>query len=235
MDGLEVLNTSDFSKNAGQFTFEVCNLTPTSVMNVEVRGEPGLYLDVWIEGKLKLTDCDGNIYTTVEIGNQVWMKENLKTTKFNDCISIPFIKENREWNNLNSPSYSFYNFDESSYKEKYGALYNYYTIQTNKLCPLGWHVPSKSEFEEMITYLGGNEIAYPKLLEGGSSGFNLTFGSLHDYPGNFGQIDLEAIFWLSGERWYVAFNSNTQNMDWMYPLSAVSSNRAFSVRCIKDN
>ena len=52
LDGLEVLNTSDFSKNSGQYMFEICNLTPTSALTVEVRGEPGSYLDVWIEGKL---------------------------------------------------------------------------------------------------------------------------------------------------------------------------------------
>jgi hypothetical protein len=54
LDDIEVLNTSDFSKNGGQFTFEVCDITPTSVITVEVRGEPGSYIDVWIEGKLTI-------------------------------------------------------------------------------------------------------------------------------------------------------------------------------------
>jgi hypothetical protein len=54
LDGQVVLNTSDFSKNNGQFTFEICNLTATSVLTVEVRGEPGSYLDIWIEGKTKI-------------------------------------------------------------------------------------------------------------------------------------------------------------------------------------
>ncbi|MFN8240280.1 MAG: hypothetical protein U0X39_05945 [Bacteroidales bacterium] len=53
LDGLEVLNTSDFSKNGGQWTFEICNLNSNSVLIVEVRGQPGSYLDIWIEGKLK--------------------------------------------------------------------------------------------------------------------------------------------------------------------------------------
>lgn len=60
LDGMEVLNTSDFSKNGGQYTFEVCNLCPTSVLTVEVRGEPGSFVNVWIEGKLKETDADGD-------------------------------------------------------------------------------------------------------------------------------------------------------------------------------
>jgi hypothetical protein len=56
LDGLDVLNASDFSKNTGQHTFEICNLTPTSVLTVEVRGEPGSFIDIWIEGKLKISN-----------------------------------------------------------------------------------------------------------------------------------------------------------------------------------
>jgi uncharacterized protein (TIGR02145 family) len=237
LDGLDVLNTSDFSKNAVQYSFEVCNLTQESVLTVEVRGEPGSYLDIWIEGKLKgltVTDCDGNIYKTVAIGNQIWMKENLKTTKYNDCTPIPYVTDNSEWSILASPGFCYYHNEESTYKDRYGALYNFYTVNTNKLCPSGWHVSTKSDFEQMTNYLGGNEIAYSKLIEGGSSGFDASLGGLRDYPSNFDGIGIVSLFWLSGERWYVSLTSSTQLIDWWYPFSEISSNRAFSVRCIKD-
>jgi hypothetical protein len=54
LDGIEILNTSDFSKNMGKYSFEICNLSPTSALTVDVRGEPGTYVNIWIEGKLKL-------------------------------------------------------------------------------------------------------------------------------------------------------------------------------------
>jgi hypothetical protein len=54
IEGTVILNTSDFSKNGGKFTFEVCDIIPTSVMSLEVRGEPGSYIDIWIEGKFKI-------------------------------------------------------------------------------------------------------------------------------------------------------------------------------------
>ncbi len=239
LDGLEVLNTSDFSKNGGQHTFEVCDITQASSITVEVRGKPGSYIEIWIEGKKKeltVTDCDGNIYKTVKIGEQIWMAENLKTTKYNDCTPIPYVLDNTEWYNLTSPSYSFYDFDESN-KDIYGALYNYHTVATNKLCPIGWHVPSYDDFKQLVDYLGGNEIAQAELKEGGSSGFNLVSGGLRDYPGNFGGVGETDFFWLSTYHWFVTINSKNPPHDimWWYWQSPISNNRGFSVRCVIDN
>jgi hypothetical protein len=86
LDDLEVLNTSDFSKNMGQHTFEVCNLTPTSVITVEVRGEPGSYIDVWIEGKLKpVIPMDGLVANYPFNGNANDESGNgLNLTKYGD-------------------------------------------------------------------------------------------------------------------------------------------------------
>ena len=93
-------------------------------------------------------DTDGNVYHTVTIGTQVWMKENLKTTKYNDGTPIPLVAESKAWGNLSTPAYCWF-------KTKYGALYNWYTVNTGKLCPLGWHVPTDAEWTKLITYLGG--------------------------------------------------------------------------------
>lgn len=101
-----------------------------------------------------MTDQVGNIYKTVEIGTQTWMAENLKTTKYNDDSAIPNVTGNTSWINLTTPAYCWYDNDEATNKPLYGALYNWYTVKTGKLCPTGWHVPSDSEFKTLEMTLG---------------------------------------------------------------------------------
>jgi uncharacterized protein (TIGR02145 family) len=100
-----------------------------------------------------VTDVDGNVYSTVTIGTQVWMAENLKTTKFNDMSNITMITSNSTWTSTTNPAYCWYNND-TTYKAYYGALYNWFAVNTRKVCPTGWHVPSHVEFEIMEMYLG---------------------------------------------------------------------------------
>lgn len=103
-------------------------------------------------------DADGNEYETVIIGEQVWFAENLKTTKYNDGSSISNVTSDSEWYNLTSPAYCWYDNDEATYKEQYGALYNWYTVDTSSnvnrnICPEGWHVPSDDEWTQLKEYL----------------------------------------------------------------------------------
>lgn len=91
-----------------------------------------------------LTDIDGNKYRTVVIGKQVWMAENLKTTRLNDGTVIPLNKGEEVWGKLKIQCYCWYNNDSAKYGAVYGALYNWYAVNTGKLCPDGWHVPSDS-------------------------------------------------------------------------------------------
>jgi uncharacterized protein (TIGR02145 family) len=112
-------------------------------------------------------DIDGNIYHTVVIGNQTWMVENLKTTHYNDSTAIPLVTEDKEWADLITPAYCWYNND-ATYIEKYGALYNWFAVETGKLAPVGWHVPSDAEWTTLTTYLGGEEEAGGKLKEAGT-------------------------------------------------------------------
>jgi uncharacterized protein (TIGR02145 family) len=100
-------------------------------------------------------DIDGNVYHTVTIGAQVWMIENLKTTRFNDGTTIPLVVEDTAWLNLKSPGYCFYNNDTAN-KKTFGALYNRYTINTGKIAPKGWHVPTDTEWTTLIDYLIAN-------------------------------------------------------------------------------
>lgn len=116
----------------------------------------------------KMTDQDGNFYKTVTIGMQVWMAENLKTTRFNDNTTIPLVSDSVEWIGSNTPCYCWYDNDADTYRVVYGALYNWYAIKTGKLCPKGWHVPSNEEWITLRTYLGGEEIAGGKMKETGT-------------------------------------------------------------------
>ena len=90
---------------------------------------------------LTATDIDGNVYHTVTIGTQVWMVENLKTTRYNDGSPIPLVTDSSYWSNLTTPGYCWYNNDTTN-KNTYGALYNWYTVNTGKLAPqAGMYLP----------------------------------------------------------------------------------------------
>jgi uncharacterized protein (TIGR02145 family) len=118
-----------------------------------------------------IQDADGNVYHTVTIGSQVWMTENLKTTKYNDGTAIPLVTDDTAWAGLTTPGYCWSDNNED-YKSTYGALYNWYTINTGKLCPVGWHVPSDEEWTTLIDYLGGEYVALGKLKESGTTHWN---------------------------------------------------------------
>jgi uncharacterized protein (TIGR02145 family) len=117
----------------------------------------------------KVTDVDGNTYNVVIIGTQVWMAENLKTTKYNDGTPIPLVTDNTAWTNLTTPGYCWYDNDSATYAQTYGALYNWYTVDAGNLCPAGWHVPTEDESTMLITFLGGEDIAGGKLRETGTT------------------------------------------------------------------
>ena len=88
-----------------------------------------------------VTDIDGNVYQTVTIGEQTWMTSNLRTTRYKDGEAIPIVTDNDEWSELTTPAYAWYNNDSAKYASIYGALYNWYVVETAKLCPEGWRVP----------------------------------------------------------------------------------------------
>lgn len=103
-----------------------------------------------------VTDIDGNVYQTVQIGDQVWTVENLRTTKYNDGSSIPRITDSLAWENDSSGAYCYYGNDSATNAEKYGVLYNWYVVDpTNpkKIAPVGWHVPTDSEWTILEKYL----------------------------------------------------------------------------------
>jgi uncharacterized protein (TIGR02145 family) len=110
----------------------------------------------YIEGG-GLIDADSNVYKTVIIGNQEWMAENLKTTKYADGTPIPNVKNNSQWRLLKSGA--FCNYDNSSLNEvTYGKLYNWYAVEdSSNLCPTGWHVPTDTEWYILTDFIKSSE------------------------------------------------------------------------------
>lgn len=116
-----------------------------------------------------MSDLDNNIYKTVKIGTQIWMAENLKTTKYKDGITgITNVTDPDTWKGLTGPGYCWYNNIEATYKPLYGAMYNWFTVSTGNLCPTGWRVPTDAEWTTLTTLLGGESVAGGKLKEAGT-------------------------------------------------------------------
>ena len=198
--------------------------------------------------KWQIQDADGNIYTEVTIGTQVWMVENLKTTKYNDGGDIPNVVDNIGWGTLQSPAYCWYNND-STFKNPYGALYTWYAVNTTKLAPTGWHVPTLNEWSTLFSYLGADDAGAGKLKEAGFTHWNspnsyatnsteftgLPGGLRYDGAGTFGgNMGQWGMWWLTDENsssdgWYFGLGYNT-------PYDIYHANKAsgMSIRCIRN-
>jgi len=100
-----------------------------------------------------VADIDGNSYSTIIIGNRVWTVENLRTTRYNDGTLIPFDSLQATWG-AGTPKYCYcQNTTDADSIKKFGALYNWYTVDTKKLAPAGWHVPSSADWIMLENYL----------------------------------------------------------------------------------
>ena len=117
-------------------------------------------------GEKPCRDADGHYYKQVKIGNQTWMAENLKTTKYRDGTPIPLVTDSGTWENLSTGAYSYYYNDPDNVNfggdlnittlghAGYGNLYNWYAVDTGKLAPEGWHVSTDNEIKELEISLG---------------------------------------------------------------------------------
>ncbi|HBH49701.1 MAG TPA: hypothetical protein DDX98_13740 [Bacteroidales bacterium] len=230
-----------------RFTVAIILCTLSSAMLIaQTWGEP-------------VTDIDGNEYKTVQIGNQIWMAENLKTTKYNDGTEIPLVTENYDWAsyNLDTPGYCWYDNDIATYGEKYGALYNWYAVNTGKLCPVGWHVPTDEEWTQLSDYYGGVSNLGGKLKETGTShwvspntgatnetGFTALPGGSRNISGNFGSTGYLGIWWSATEHdtyYNAAWSRYVKNDEGLFYNSRsgntnhIHKGNGFSVRCVKEN
>lgn len=103
-----------------------------------------------------VTDYEGNVYQTVTIGSQVWMSENLKTTHYRNGDPIPNVKNEQEWNLLNTGAYCDYDNDPLN-SNKFGRLYNYFVVgDEREIAPEGWRVPTTDDWWELLDYMDAN-------------------------------------------------------------------------------
>jgi uncharacterized protein (TIGR02145 family) len=195
-----------------------------------------------------VTDIDGNVYHTVTIGTQVWMAENLRTTKYRDGTPIRNVSDNGSWFGINYyGAYCDYNNDQDK-GQSYGHLYNWYAASDSRnIAPEGWHVPSDDDFLILANYLGGINNAGGKLKEAGyahwlspnsgatnETGFNAIPGGARNPAG----------FILMGEKsgWWTTSESNEGEAYIRYvayynpALTSKILSKLFgnSIRCVKD-
>jgi uncharacterized protein (TIGR02145 family) len=193
-----------------------------------------------------VTDIDGNTYNTVQIGSQVWMSENLKTSRYRNGGSIPYVVGNSDWQALTTGAWSYYDHDAAN-NAVYGKLYNWYSTQGDTLCPAGWGVPTDAEWTTLTTYLGGESAAGGKMKSIGTdywndpntvatneSGFSVLPGGARNYDGRFYNVKVSAFFWSETENDNGAWlHAMTSSNGLVYRYGTNKSVGA-SIRCLKD-
>jgi uncharacterized protein (TIGR02145 family) len=160
---------------------------------------------------IECKDGDNNNYPVVETGSQTWMALNLKATKYNDGTDIPSVTEANAWRDLSTPGYCWYNND-ITLKSTYGALYNWFALNSGKLCPAGWHLPSDAEWITLANDLEGESEAGGKLKESGTlhwstpntgatdeKGFTSIPGGYRKDDGTYSNIGSTGLWWSTTE------------------------------------
>lgn len=195
-----------------------------------------------------VTDQEGNIYKTIKIGTQVWMAENLRTTRYRDGSLIPNIYDDIIWDNMTRGAYCHYE-NNDSLAAVYGHLYNWYAVTDGRgLAPPGWHIPTESEWETMAVFLGGDLIAGSKLKETGSvhwnvpnsgstnqSGFNALPCGARGEVGQYCYLGTMGYWWssdiTSNSTAYLrgVTNNSSQFLKYTY-----NKEYGFTLRCVKD-
>jgi uncharacterized protein (TIGR02145 family) len=182
------------------------------VCSLRVTDDGKIQYDMKTVDVCPVKDIDGNLYHSVIIGTQEWTVENLKTATFNDGTPIPLVTDGTDWENLTTAGYCWFNNESVANKETYGALYNWYAVNTGKLAPAGWHIPSDWEWTVLSDYLGGENVAGGKMKEAGtvhwsspnedatnSSGFSALPGGARYLDGDFRSQSDSCIWWSATE------------------------------------
>ncbi|OFX61607.1 MAG: hypothetical protein A2046_09905 [Bacteroidetes bacterium GWA2_30_7] len=248
--------TSDGS-GTGTFTSSLTGLTENTIYYVRAyaTNSAGVAYGTQVNFKTQqtsggntVTDIDGNVYTTVTIGTQVWMAENLRVTKYRNGNPITNITDNTQWSNLADGAYSTYNNDANN-APVYGHLYNWFAVNDSRnIAPAGWHIPTKTEWTTLTTYLGGASVAGGKLKETGfihwnspntgatnESGFTAVPNGSRYVNGSFYYLGILSNIWTATEStanatWLITMGSGYSYVDYTYDDKKLG----FAVRCVKD-
>lgn len=194
----------------------------------------------------QVTDIDGNVYATIQIGTQTWMAQNLKTTRYKDGTEIPNVTEGSQW--ITGAAAWCYYENNAANDTIYGKLYNWAAVNTGKLCPNGWHIPTDAEWTILSTFLGGDVSAGGKLKSTlgwespntgatNESGFSALPGGRrlsNEITSSFDSKFFTGYWWSSSINGSFSWHRNITN-------SSSNSNRmsglrqtGMSCRCIKD-
>jgi uncharacterized protein (TIGR02145 family) len=214
-----------------------------------------------VKGPAPVTDIDGNEYKTIQIGNQIWMAENLKVTHYRNSDPMPNVTGNSEWVGLSTGAYCYY-ANNSANNETYGALYNWFAVDDPRgLAPEGWRVPTDEDFKQLEMFLGmseseanstdwrgtneGSKLAgradlwNDGILENDSefntSGFSLFPAGGRYYPnGVFNHLGIQGDLWSSTENNGTdAFSRVLHHNYTSIYRSYGTKNYGFSIRCVK--
>jgi len=196
-----------------------------------------------------VTGNDGKTYTTIKIGEQWWMMENLKETQYRNGDAIPNVTDDTEWAGLSTGARCAYDNKESN-ADTYGYLYNWYTVNDSRnIAPDGWRVPTDDDWNKLVTYLGGGSVAGGKMKSTTSHWASPNTGATNESgfstlpagyrPSNgFFALGSRAYFWSATER-----RMNPPTHAWARGLSCdrshvdrVSGNKRYgrSVRLLRD-
>jgi uncharacterized protein (TIGR02145 family) len=202
-------------------------------------------------GTPSVTDIDGNVYNTVQIGNQCWTQSNLKVSKYRNGDNIPTGLSNTAWQSTTAGAYAI-NDNNSVNDSLYGKLYNHYAVMdTRGLCPTGWHVPTDGEWTTLETFLGGSSVAGGALKStatqptpGGwlspntgatnSSGFSAGPGGLRLLNGDFGGGGGNGYWWSSSLSGTIDWLRGLDHYDGDVNRYGTTRTVGFSVRCLRD-
>lgn len=195
-----------------------------------------------------IADLENNHYRIIQIGTQVWMAENLKTTKYRNGENVTNVTASSGWNQAKTGAYC--NYDNNANNAAiYGRLYNFYAIADSRnIAPVGWHVPSNTEWDLMINLIGGKTVAGGKLKETGSAhwqspnmgatnetGFTALPGGCRDDQGVFTGINEGGTWWMSTTSGtYLAWFCQMNKDDATFFSIAWLNGFGFSVRCLRD-
>ena len=223
-----------------------------SVVNVMLRARDMFNNENSVSFNVIIIDTfDIHVIDTVVIGNQVWMARNLDVSTMSDGTPIPHVIDNGEWISIQAPAYSWYNNDSITYGE-YGKLYNYYAINSGKLCPAGWRVPTKQDWEQLVAYLDptanfvrheASTIAGGMLREAGTehwwnnipctneTGFTALPAGCRAYAGTFSMGNAFGYFGGTPNGYSVALRFATNSI---FMRDGISTYVGLSIRCIKE-
>ena len=211
---------------------------------------------------MNVVDIDGNVYNTIAIGDQDWMKENLKVTRYRNGEPIPNVTDDDTWVGLTTGAYCWINNDSVTGRTgayaRHGALYNWYAVvDGRRICPTGWHVPTDAEWQVMEREIGMTFAEADGTVDRGENygtmlkdstgwvnkgkGTNTTeFSALPGglrfaTSGEFFNVGIDACWWTATEE--DSFNAWLRNM--YTTLTSIyripdSKNFGFSVRCVRD-